>query len=184
MTQALQDLTAKMLTAAKSAGADAADAMALEDTSLNIDVREGKLEQAERAESIDIGLRVFVGQRSALVSASDTKNSTIETMAERAIAMAREAPEDPHSGIADASQLATDWDVDALELYDPTDEPDPKALQEDAYRAEAAALAIKGITQVQSSSAAYGKLSMHLATSNGFNGGFMRTDRNLSCVAF
>lgn len=183
MPQALDALTQSLLSAAKHAGADAADALAVQRTSVSIDVRAGALEHAERSEGIDIGLRVFVGQRIANVSASDTSMRTIEEMAHRAVAMAKEAPEDPFVGLADPSQLIKDWDVEALELHDPTDEPAPEALQRDAAEAEAAALEVKGITQVQAASAAYGARQIHLAASNGFSGGYARTDRALSCVA-
>lgn len=182
-TPSLAELNQALLKAAKDAGADAADAMAVAGTSVNIDVRNGVLEQAERSEGTDIGLRVFVGQRQANVSASDTRPDTLRAMAERAVAMAKEAPEDPHIGLADPDQLATSWDVDALELSDPTPEPDPAALQEDARRAEAAAAAVAGVTQVQSASAAYGHREIHLAASNGFEGGYLRSDRATSCVA-
>ncbi|SMX46368.1 TldD/PmbA family protein [Actibacterium lipolyticum] len=183
MPETLAPLTAQLLDAAKRAGADAADAIAVEGTSLSIDVRDGKLEQAERSEGTDIGLRVFVGQRQACVSASDTRAATISEMAARAVAMAREAPEDPYIGLADPAQLATGWDVDALELSDPSPEPAPATLEEDARRAEAAAMAVAGISQVQSASAGYGRRQVHLAGSNGFAGGYARTDRAVSCVA-
>ena len=179
----LSTLTDRLLTAAKRAGADAADAMAVQGTSVSIEVRGGQLEQAERAEGVDLGLRVFVGQRSANVSVSDTKDSTIAEMAERAVAMAREAPEDPFSGLAPASDLSEVRDADVLELADPTPEPSPADLQEDARRAEAAAEAVAGVTQVQSASAGYSAREIHLAASNGFSGGYARTDRGLSCVA-
>ena len=144
MTQPLDALTKSLLLAAGRAGADAADAKAVRARSVSVDVRGGALEQAERSEGVDIGLRVFVGQRSAIVSASDTSDQTISEMAERAVAMAREAPEDPFAGLASADQLATSWDAPALELCDPSDEPAPETLQEDAARAEAAALAVEG----------------------------------------
>ncbi len=183
MTQPLDQLTHDLLRAAKDAGADAADAMAVQGTSVSIDVREGKLEQAERSEGIDIGLRVMIGQRQANVSASDTRPETFVEMAQRAVAMAREAPEDPNIGLANADALAKNWDVAALELADPAPEPNPTELQDDALRAEAAALAVSGVTQVQSSTAAYAARQIHLAASNGFSGGYGRTDRAISCVA-
>ncbi len=183
MSQPLNDLTHALLSAAKEAGADTADAIAVRGTSVTIDVRAGTLEQAERAEGVDIGLRVFVGQRAANVSASDTSSRTIEEMAQRAVAMAREAPEDPYAGLADPSQLSTSWDVDALELHDPAPEPDAATLQDDAMRAEAAALAVKGVEQVQGSSATYGAQHVYLAATNGFEGGYKRTNRGMSCVA-
>lgn len=99
------------------------------------------------------------------------------------MAMAREAPEDPHTGLADPDQLARHTDVAALELADPADEPAPAALQQAAARAEAAAQTIAGVSQVQSASAAYSARHIHLAASNGFTGGYERTDSSLSCVA-
>ena len=183
MTQSLSDLSDQILAAARRAGADAADAIAVDGTSLSITVREGALEQAERSEGVDIGLRVFVGQRQACVSSSDTKPATLAQMAERAVAMAKEAPEDPYAGLADPSQLTTNIQTETLELFDPSDEPDPAALQEDATRAEAAALRNAGISQVQSASAGYGRRRIHLAASNGFSAGYSRSDRGLSCVA-
>ncbi len=183
MNANLEQLTQAMLEAATRAGADAADAMAVQGTSLSIDVRDGVLEQAERSEGIDLGLRVFVGQRQANVSVSDTNPATLTTMAERAVAMAREAPEDPYIGLADAAQLCTDWDIEALEMYDPSAEPAPADLQRDATEAEAAAQAIKGVSQVQSATAGYSSSGVHLAASNGFSGGYSRTSRATSCVA-
>ncbi len=183
MNRPLDSLTQALLDAAAKAGADAADALAVEGSSTEIDVRNGTLEQAERSEGTDIGLRVFIGRRSAVVSSSDTKDSTIATMAERAVAMAREAPEDPYAGLADSDQLARDWDAEALEMCDPSDAPSPAELQEDACAAEAAALAVEGIAQVQSASAGYGRRHVHLAASNGFSGGYWRSSRSRSCVA-
>ena len=183
MTQSLSDLSQQILDVARQAGADAADAIAVDGTSMSITVRDGALEQAERSEGIDIGLRVFVGQRQACVSSSDTKPDTLRQMAERAVAMAKEAPEDPHAGLAEADQLATDIDTARLDLFDPSEEPDPAALQDDAMRAEAAALRNKEVSQVQSASAGYGRRHIHLAASNGFSAGYSRSDRGLSCVA-
>ena len=183
MTQSLSDLTQQMLDVARRAGADAADAIAVDGTSVSINVRAGALEQADRSEGIEIGLRVLVGQRQACVSSSDTKPETMTQMAERAVAMAREAPEDRFAGLADPSQLATNTDTAALELFDPSDEPDPAALQEKALRAEAAALRNKGVSQVQSASAGYSRRRIHLAATNGFSAGYTRTDNGLSCVA-
>ena len=162
MAHDLSALTQALLDAARTAGADHADAMAVEGASLSIDV---------------------IGQRSATVSASDIKPSTLATMAERAVAMAREAPEDKWIGLADPDQLARDWDADALEMADPAPEPSPEALEDDARRAEAAALAIAGISQIDAASAAYGARRIHLAATNGFSGGYARSSRSVSCVA-
>ncbi|UWQ41219.1 MULTISPECIES: TldD/PmbA family protein [Leisingera] len=182
MTQSPEALCHALIDAARKAGADAADAMAAEGSSLSIEVREGKLEHAERSEGTDLGLRVFVGKRQALVSSSDMRPETIAAMAERAVAMAREAPEDPYAGLADPSQLARDWDLAALELEDPSGEPEPAALQADALAAEAACQEISGISQVQSAAAGYGRHAVHMAATNGFSGGYQRTGRSLSCT--
>lgn len=183
MTQTPEALTAALLAMARKAGADAADAIAIDGTAISIDVRGGSLEQAEREESTDIGLRVLVGQRQATVSASDTTPETLAMMAERAVAMAREAPEDPYVGLADPSELTHSVDCAALELADPAAEPRPTDLENDARSAEAAALSIEGISQVQSASATYSARQIHVAATNGFSGGYARTGRSISCVA-
>ena len=183
MARTLDTLTDELLQAATHAGAEAADALAVEARSLSIDVLGGRLEHAERAEGVEIGLRVMIGQRQAVVSASDTRPETIADMAARAVAMAREAPEDDTVGLADAQALAQDWDIDALALCDPAPEPAPAELEDHARRAEARALATTGISQVQSASAGYGLQRLHLAATNGFSGGYARSSRALSCVA-
>ncbi len=183
MTRPLPDLAHQLIDAARRAGADAADAMVIKGTSLSVDVRAGQLEHAERAEGADLGLRVFVGQRQAIVSSSDASAATLEEMATRAVAMAREAPEDPFAGLAAPGDVVQDWDAEALELADPAAEPAPAALERDAREAEAAALAQNGVAQVQTASAAYGQQTLHIAASNGFSGGYARTTRTTSCVA-
>ncbi len=183
MAQDLAKLTEALLDAATRAGADAADALAVDGASISIDVLGGKLEHAERSDGVDIGLRVMVGQRQACVSASDVSETTISVMAERAIAMAKEAPEDPTVGLADPSQLATDLDSSALELTEGGDEPSPAALEEFAKRAEAACLAVEGVDMVQSASAGYGRQRVHLAATNGFQGGYSRSSHGLYCTA-
>lgn len=183
MTVPLDTLTHALIDAAKRAGADDADAIAVTGTSLSIDVRAGSLEQAERSEGTEIGLRVLIGKRQACVSASDTRPETIAEMAERAVTMARLAPEDPSIGLADPAQLASDRDASPLDMADPNPEPNPSELEEVARRAESAALAVQGISQVQSAAAGYGRRQVHLAASNGFSGGYARTDHGVSCVA-
>lgn len=183
MTQSLADLTHRLIDAAKAAGADAADAVAVDGTSVSIDVRNSVLEEAQRSEGTDIGLRVFVGNRSANVSASDTSDRTISEMAARAVAMAGEAPEDPNAGLADPGDLAKDIDPARLDLVDNSPEPDPAWMEEQARIAEAAARSVPGVAQIQSSSAAYGRRQVHLAASNGFSGGYESTGHTLSTVA-
>jgi len=183
MSHPLPDLTDALLAAARAAGADAAEATARSGTSLSIDVRQGKLEKAERSEGVEVSLRVFVGQRNASVSASDTAPDTITRMAERAVAMAREAPVDPYAGLADPSQLAQDTDASRLDLFDPAPEPDPATLEDESRRAEAAALAVPGVTQVSTASAGYGHCHGHMAATNGFRGEYRQSDRGIACVA-
>ena len=179
----LAQLAQRLLDAAGKAGAEAVDALAVSGRSQSIGIRKGALEQAERSEAVDIGLRVLIGRRQACVSASDTSDATIAALAERAVAMAREAPEDPTIGLADPSEIARSWDIAALDLVDPAPEPSPAELEEDARRAEAAALAVKGVSQIDSAGAGYGRRGLHIALSNGFSGGFSRTSRSTSCVA-
>lgn len=183
MPQRLADLTEALLAAATKAGAEAADALAVDGRAVSIDVRGGVLEQAERSEGVEIGLRVLMGGRQACVSASDISPRTMADMAERAVAMARMAPSDPYAGLAAPEDLARNWDIAALELADPSAEPAASALEHDAREAEAAALAVKGVTQVQSASASYSARRLHIAASNGFSGGYGRTSRSVSAVA-
>lgn len=186
MTQtpnSLSDLTQHMLDAAKAAGADQADAVASQGASISIDVRNGSLEHAERSEGVDIGLRVFVGQRSAIVSGSDVRPATIATMAERAVAMAKEAPEDPYSRLAHGAELSLEHAQLDLEMADASPEPTAAALEEDARRAEAAAMAVQGVTQMDAAGAGYSSSNVFLATSNGFSGGVAYTGRSTSAVA-
>ena len=179
----LPRLTEMLLDAAKKAGAEAADALAVSGTSLSIDIRRSALETAERAEGTEIGLRVLLGGRQASVSASDVSEATIRALAERAVAMAAEAPVDPHVGLADQAQLAREWDLAALEMAEDAPEPGAAALEATARAVESAALDLGGITQVEAS-ASYSRRGMHLAASNGFSGGYGRTSHSLSAVAF
>ncbi|HHL22731.1 MAG TPA: TldD/PmbA family protein, partial [Aliiroseovarius sp.] len=183
MQDDLEQLSQTLLDAAARAGADAADVLVAEGTSLEVDVLRGALEHTGREEATEFGLRVLLGKRQAVVSASDRSAENIRRMAERAVAMAREAPEDPWIGLAEPGQLAQGWDLDALELADPAAEPAPAALEDAALRAEAAALAVEGVTQVQAASASYGRDRIFLAASNGFSGHYARTSSSVYAVA-
>lgn len=183
MATPLSTLTEALLAAAARAGAEAADAVAVSGSSLTVDIRRGALEQAERAEGTEIGLRVFLGRRQACVSASDTSSRTLEALAERAVAMAREAPEDPTAGLADPDQLARERDATGLDLMDPGPAPGAADLERAARTAEAAALAARGVVQVEAS-ASWSTRAVHLAASNGFAGGYGRTSHSLSATAF
>ncbi|WP_118133299.1 TldD/PmbA family protein [Oceanicella sp. SM1341] len=183
MTAALEPLCAQLLDAARKAGAEAADAIALSGETLSVDLHKSALDHAERAEGIDIGLRVLIGQRQACVSSSDVRPDTIAALAERAVAMAREAPEDPWIGLATPDQLVTDWDAGALELDDHAPAPGPEWLEEQGRVLEAAALAVPGVAQVQGAGAGWGRTHVHLAATNGFSGGYSRSSTSLHCTA-
>ncbi|MDR0808489.1 MAG: TldD/PmbA family protein [Gemmobacter sp.] len=176
-------LASAMLDAARKAGAEAADVLAVEGTALTVDIRRGKLEQAERAEQVELGLRVLMGGRQACVSVSDTSARTLTDAAERAVAMAREAPQDPYAGLADPGQLARHRDAATLELADPAPEPSAALLEATAREAEAAAMGVTGIRQVEAS-ASHSRRQVYLAASNGFTGEYARSSTSVSAVAF
>ncbi|WP_224816842.1 TldD/PmbA family protein [Hasllibacter sp. MH4015] len=180
---ALSPFAEALLDAARAAGADAADALVVDGTSMSIGVLNGALEQAERSEGIELGLRVLVGQRQACVSASDTERATIDEMAERAVAMARLPPEDPNAGLAEPDQLSDVRDGAALDMNDPGQDPDPAALERMALEAEAAAMGVAGISQVSNAGAGFSRRRIHLAATNGFAGGYARSDYGVHCVA-
>ena len=179
----LEALTGRLLAAAARAGADQADAVALSASAVSVEVRRGGLEHAERADGVEIGLRVLIGGRQASVSASDHSDRTIGEMAARAVAMAREAPVDDTLGLAEPGQLARDTDNSRLELLDDAPAPSPAELQDMALRAEAAALAVGGISQVETAGASHSRRDIWLATSNGFSAGYGRSSHSLSTVA-
>src|SRR5881398_681819 len=135
---ALTKLAERLLAAARRAGADAADALAVRSVSLGIEVREGAVEESERSEGDDVGLRVLVGKRQAVVSTNDTGGDAVTKLAERAVAMARVAPDDPYAGLADPSLLARQFPD--LDMLDPVT-PSVAELERRAREAEAAGLA-------------------------------------------
>jgi Predicted Zn-dependent proteases and their inactivated homologs len=177
---ALLDRVSALVEAAKTAGADAADAVAVRSRSTGVSVRLGKVESTESSESDDVSLRVFVGQRVASVSA--TASSDPKTLAERAVAMARVSPEDPYQGLADQSLLARE--IPDLDLYDDTT-VSAERLRQDALEAEEAALAVPGVTNSSGAGAAAGMAGLVLATSHGFVGRYAATrfSRSASVIA-
>ena len=157
-----------LLDAARAAGADAAEAAYAERQSLSITVRTGALEEVEREEARDLGLRVFVGQRHASISGSDISKAGRERLVERVVAMARLAPEDPYASLAPRDRLAEGPYPD-LDLYDPQ-EPDPETLEAQAREAEEAARSVEGVTNSDGGSATWSSSRWMLATSHGFAG--------------
>lgn len=163
---------------AKRSGADAADAMIAGDRGLSVSVRMGALEDVERSESEELGLRVFVGRRSASVSTSDFSADSIQTLVERAIAMAREAPEDEWAGLAPEGRLLH-GSPPLLDLDDGA-EDSPAALKERALAAEEAARAVAGVTNSEGGSAGAIRSVSALATSHGFTGAYAQTSHAVS----
>src|SRR5437763_2002576 len=176
----LIDLAERLVNAARRAGADAADAVAVRSMSLSVEVRDGAVEESERAEGDDMGLRVLVGKRQARVSTNDVKGNGADALAERAVAMARVAPEDRFAGLADAKLLAREFPD--LDLVDPT-LPDVSALEERARAAEAAALGVKGVSKSGGAGASAGIGGMVLVTSHGFRGTYVGSRHSMSMVA-
>jgi PmbA protein len=170
-------LLGDLLTAARKAGADAADALVFENVSIGHRQRLGKPEMLERAESRDLGLRVFVGRRQAIVSSTDLGPKALGELVERAVAMARIAPEDPYCGLAAASDIARS--VPDLDLWDRT-EPKPEALIERAAAAEAAALAVPGVTNSEGAEGSYSLTTVAMAASNGFAQAYARSSHTVS----
>ncbi len=170
------DLLDALLDAAKRAGADSADALMGSGTSLSVGRRLGKVEEIERAESDTVGLRVFVGSRSAIVSSGAIDPAGFARLAEQAVAMARVVPEDRFSTIPDAPPPP---DSAPLDMDDPA-EPGVEALLARAAAAEEAALAVKGITNSEGAGASWSRSHIALATSRGFAGAYSRSNHGVS----
>ncbi|MBO0709802.1 MAG: TldD/PmbA family protein [Acetobacteraceae bacterium] len=166
---------------ARKAGADAADAVVVSGTSVSVQRRLGETEYVERSEGQDLGLRVFLGHRSAVVSATTVDPAGFPELAHRAIAMARVVPEDPYGGLA-AEAAAVAPEAGALDLVDLA-QPDVEALLARAAAAEQAALAVAGVTNSEGAESGYGRTDMVLVTSAGFAGHFARTSHSVSATA-
>jgi len=177
-SEGAQERAAALVEKARRHGADAADAVYSADASESVQVRLGKLEDVERSESEHIGLRAFVGRRSASIGSSDLSDGALDELAARAVAMARLAPEDPYAGLAPQNRLAEGPRPD-LDLDD-HGEPSPPDLRAMAEAAEDAARAIPGVTSSEGGSASAGRSVFALATSHGFAGAYGATSRNLS----
>ena len=176
----LTDRAERLVKAARAAGADAADAIALRSMSLGVEVRDGRVEESESSERDDIGLRVLIGHRQAMVSTNDISDGNTATLAERAVAMARAIPEDKFAGLADSGLLARDFPN--LDLLDP-DLPTVATLEAQARTAEEAALSVKGVSKSGGASASAGIGGMVLVTSHGFRGTYIGSNRGLSATA-
>ncbi|AMO72069.1 TldD/PmbA family protein [Sphingorhabdus sp. M41] len=173
-----QDRADSLISQAKKAGADAADAIYVCDAATQVQMRLGNLEDVERSEGEEIGLRVFVGRRSATVSSSDMDPQILSSLVGRALDMAKEAPEDQYAGLA-PEELLLKTEPHAIEGDDGQD-PDPELLRELALKAEDAARAVTGVTNSEGGGASAGRSIVALATSHGFSGAYSTSGYSLS----
>lgn len=171
-----QERAENLVAAARKVGADAADAVYSCNATTQVAVRLGALEDVESSESEDIGLRLFVGRRSATISASDMNLATLQTLVDRCLAMAREAPEDQFAGLAPEERLLRKRPP-GLDLADKA-EPTPEELKERALHAEDAARAVLGVTNSEGGAASTGRSQVALATSHGFSGSYGATSHS------
>jgi len=171
-----QSLLQRLIEAARRAGADAADALFVEGVSASVSYRLCKLEDVERAESFDLGLRVFVGHRVAFVSSTDLSPRTVAELPARAVNMAKLAPEDRFACLAPPELLARDFP--SLDIED-TEEPSADMLVERARAVEGAAMAVVGITNSEGGGASFSRNTVALATSEGFYGRYAATSHNI-----
>jgi len=171
-----QAILSSLLDAARKVGADAADALYVEGVSSSVSYRLGKLEDVERSESYDLGLRVFVGQKIAFVSSTDFSADALAALPGRAVAMARLAPEDKFAGLAPKERLARA--IPDLDLEDPG-EPGADLLIERARTVEGTALAVPGVTNSEGGGASFSRNAVALATSTGFYGRYAGTSHGI-----
>ena len=180
MIDDLLSLAGEAVSHAKMLGADAVHAVAADGRSTEISILEGKIEKVEQSEARDISLKVYAGKSSASISGSVLTKEAIHRLAETALNMARLAPPDPYAGVAEPEQLARDIPDLDLAAADP---PGPKDLEDLARRAEAAGLAVKGVTKSSGAGASRSETSVGIVISNGFSQGYRRTGVGLSMSA-
>jgi PmbA protein len=163
-----------------AAGATAADALYVGERSSGVQVRLGEIDSVSRSEGEEMGLRLFVGQRSATVASSDLSNEALGQLIGRCLAMAKEAPEDPFAGLAPCDLLHR-GDLPFLDGDDPV-EPDPADLRARALEAERAALGVEGVTNSSGAGASASASTIALATSGGFSGAYRTTGHGCSAA--
>lgn len=165
-----------VLDKARRAGADSADALVVHATAVSHAQRLGQVERLEREEAHDLGLRVFIGHRQAIVSSTDFAGGALDELVERAVAMAKAVPEDSYCGLAEPGQIAREIpDLDAL---DP-EEPSTELLIERARACEAAARAVPGITNSEGAEASWSSSRVAVAATNGFSGSYAGSRHSL-----
>lgn len=171
------NMLADLLDAAQAAGADAADAVTFNAASLSVAWRLGELEKLERSESNDLGLRVLVGKRQAMVSSTDFAPDTLKDVVDRAVAMAKAAPEDPYCGLAEPGELA--GDVPVIDICDDT-EPDQQSLIDATREAEDAARSVEGVTNSEGAEAGWSRAEIAIAATNGLARSYATSSHSLA----
>lgn len=172
-------LAHKLIDLTKAAGADGADVLVSDSASLSVSCRMGQLEDTERAESRDIGLRAMIGQKQAFVSGSAVDEEALKQLAQRAVDMAQATPEDRYCGFAPEDRLSSE--IPALDIADDY-EPDADKLLSMAVACEDAARAVDGITNSEGGGAGWGRATTALVTSHGFEGAYTSTSFSTSCA--
>ena len=163
------DLLTDLIAKARARGADAADAVLVDSIALSHSRRLGETEKVEREESTDLGLRVLVGKKQAIVSSTDLTSAALDELTDRALAMARTVPDDPFTGLADPDQLCAA--IPKLDTFE-SDEPSSEILVDRARLCEDAARGVDGVTNSEGSDASWSFRRLALAGSNGFSGGY------------
>jgi PmbA protein len=180
MNTKLEAAVERLLSRAKSLGADGADTACTDSKSLSASVRMGKLESVNSEESCTAGLRVLIGKKQAGASTSDFSDQALDALADRVVAMAKAAAEDPYCGLPEPHELAK-TQID-LGLWDTT-EPDISALEELALECEEAGLDVKGITNSGGCGSAWGASGVVYGASNGFRGFYRGTSWGFHLLA-
>jgi PmbA protein len=176
-TDTTLDLLDQLIARALKSGADRADAVMYEGISISHAQRLGEIEKLERSEGYDLGLRVLIGRRQAIVSTNDRSPAALDSLVERVVAMAGAVPEDEFCGLAEPEQIAKSWP--ALDQFDPH-EPTTERLIELARTAEDAARAVPGITNSEGAEAGWGRNRVVIAASNGFRGAYEGSSHSVS----
>ena len=177
------DIMSILIETALKNGATAADCVLSRSRGVSLTRRLGKDENIERYEDFDTGLRVFVGNKIASVSTNESSENSIKEVANRAVEMAKIAPKDEFSLIADKETLKL-FSVDndfSIDSYDPF-EPNIDIIRERASEIEDAALGVKGITNSDGADASWGEGETLLMTSNGFLGSSKKSNHSISVV--
>ncbi len=178
-SSAIQSLLQETLESSLKRGADEADVLYVQGTSLSLSCRNQTIEELERSEGVDLGLRVFKGKRQAIVSTSNLSKESLTGLVDRALAMANLVPEDPFCGLASKEDLAQTYGN--YESSDPLEDTE-ETLVSEALACERAALAVKGVSKSEGVEASWGKSLVTLATSTNFYGSYEDSSRSLSAA--